>query len=174
MVSDMLSLIAQKNYSFRSLESHGSLSEMGMNIFDGKKKVASFGEIKHSLIKEKQEIHLFGFEIYLDNLDTSFQKRKLQKPSKYPFSTKDINILVNTNITYESLVNTIMEASIKNLRDVSFVDRFINEKIGKDKVSYTLRMKFQSHSSSLTDSEIQGNVEKVFSILKKVYGATQR
>ena len=174
MVSDILSLISQKNYSFQSLDGHDSFSEMGMSIFDGKIRVASFGEIQNSLIKEKQKIYLYGFEIYLDNLDTKLRKKKLQKPSKYPFSTKDINILVNTNITYESLVNTIMEASIKNLKDVSFVDRFINEKIGKDKVSYTLRMRFQSHSSSLTDAEIQGNVEKVFLILKKVYGATPR
>ena len=42
MVSDILSLISQKNYSFQPLDGHDSFSEMGMSIFDGKIRVASF------------------------------------------------------------------------------------------------------------------------------------
>lgn len=174
LVCDILSLISTRKHSFKSIDCPDYFSNLGMDIFDGKKQIASFGEIKSSLLREKQNIYLFGFEIYLDRIDNSVQTKRLVKPSKFPFSTKDINVIVDSKVTYEVLCNTIMLGNIKNLVEVSFVDRFISEKIGKDKVSYTLRMKFQSNSYSLTDEEIQNNIVKIFSMLKHTFGATLR
>ena len=117
---------------------------------------------------------MFGFEIAIDLLDPTPKKMKLRKPSKFPFSIKDLNVIVGSEVSYEDLRTTIMNAKIKDLTDISFVDRFLDKKIGNDKVSYTIRMKFQSTAISLTDKEIQNNIKQIFSVLQGTFNASLR
>ena len=174
LIEDLLSLVSGSKPSFKPIGLHNEFSEIGLDIFNHKKQIGSFGQIKTSLIKEKQRIHLFGFEIGIDLLDSTPKKIKLRKPSKFPFSIKDLNIIVGSEVSYEDLKVTVMNAKIKDLIDISFVDRFLDKKIGTDKVSYTIRMKFQSTTISLTDNEIQNNIKQIFSLLQGKFNASLR
>ena len=174
LMEDLLSLASGSKPIFKPIGPHNEFSEIGLDVFNHKKQVGSFGEIKTSLIKEKQKIHLFGFEIAIDLLDPTPKKMKLRKPSKFPFSIKDLNVIVGSGVSYEDLRTAIMNAKIKDLTDISFVDRFLDKKIGNDKVSYTIRMKFQSTAISLTDKEIQHNIKQIFSVLQGTFNASLR
>ena len=174
LIEDLLSLVSGSKPIFKPIGPHNEFSEIGLDIFNHKKQIGSFGQIKTSLIKEKQRIHLFGFEIGIDLLDSTPKKIKLRKPSKFPFSIKDLNIIVGSEVSYEDLKVTVMNAKIKDLIDISFVDRFLDKKIGTDKVSYTIRMKFQSTTISLTDNEIQNNIKQIFSLLQGKFNASLR
>jgi phenylalanyl-tRNA synthetase beta chain len=93
---------------------------------------------------------------------------------KYPSVERDMSIVVGRDAAYQSIQEGIMGLGISELTEVDLVDVYEGEKIPKDSVSLTLRLKFQDLEKTLTVDRVQDFVDTVLSFLTKSHGAGLR
>ncbi|MDC0062360.1 hypothetical protein OAJ69_05330, partial [Pseudomonadota bacterium] len=104
----------------------------------------------------------------------SFVNPKIIKTSKFPLSTRDINIVIDKSITYKEIDSLISKAAIKHLVSFNLINTFEGRGIPKGFVSMTLRFTFQSNAKSLLESEINSSMQTVLKLLEKKLNAKIR
>ncbi len=93
---------------------------------------------------------------------------------KFPSVERDISIVVDRDLTYGEIQKAVAGLKIAELIDMNLIDVYQGEKIPADKVSLTLRVKFQDPEKTLTMDRVQSFIDTVISNLKKSYGAELR
>ena len=83
--------------------------------------------------------------------------------SKFQFSTRDLSLLVDKNISYSEIVDKIETLKLENLKKVYPIDLFALE----EKNSLTVRFEFQSMEKTLSDEEIENDISKILTILNE-------
>jgi len=140
-----------------------------MNILSGKKVIGALGEIDlavtHKLIKNTA----FGFELYPEEISYNSKVIELKPISKFPSSTRDINILINKSHTYMDVQKILTNGSINFLNNFALVNTFEGKGIPDGLISMTLSFIFQSADKSLKDSEINDSMNQVLRTLKKSF-----
>lgn len=91
---------------------------------------------------------------------------KYTKISKYPIVRRDISILVDKDVPVEKVMSVIDSASPKLLNNLELFDVYHGEGIEILKKSLALGLTFQASSNTLTDEEVEGEVEKILAALK--------
>ena len=71
-------------------------------------------------------------------------------------------------------MNTIYKAGRDNLIHVSLFDVYEAEDVGDQNKSLAFSLKFQSSTATLTDIEVDKDVERILQSLKKAHGSIQR
>jgi phenylalanyl-tRNA synthetase beta chain len=99
---------------------------------------------------------------------------KYKEWSKYPSVQRDIAILVDKGIIYQTIEQSIFKAGVKKLTGVQLFDIFESEKIGVNKKSMAINLTFIDEEKTLTDKEIEGFVQKIVTNLEKEIGASLR
>ncbi len=93
---------------------------------------------------------------------------------KYPSVERDISIVVSRETAYHAIQDGIAGLKIPELTGIDLIDVYEGEKIPRDSVSLTLRLKFQDPEKTLTVDRVQDFVDTVISFLNKSYGAGLR
>ena len=93
-------------------------------------------------------------------------KVKYIKIPKYPPVRRDISILVDKGISAEKVMSVIKTASPKLLYNLELFDVYHGEGIEILKKSLALGLTFQASSSTLTDEEVEGEVENILATLR--------
>jgi len=145
-----------------------------MNIFSGKKVIGALGEIDLAVTKKLIKNTAFGFELYPEEISYNSKVLALKPISKFPSSTRDINILINKSHTYKDVQQTLTNVSISLLNNFVLLNTFEGKGIPDGFISMTLSFIFQSAEKSLKDAEINDSMGQVLSILKKSLGAEVR
>jgi len=96
-------------------------------------------------------------------------EHKYRKVSKYPIVRRDISILVDKELEVEKIMAVIKKASPKLLDNLELFDVYHGEGIELLKKSLALGLTFQASSSTLTDEEVEGEVENVLAALKSKF-----
>ena len=117
-------------------------NENALEIFIGKQKVALIGEIDISVTEKLIKKQAFGFEIYLKKFSLVLIKSKI-KTSKFPHSTRDINIVIDKSVPYEEIENLFKKEKLNSLKTYSLINTFEGKDIPDDSVSMTLRLVFR-------------------------------
>lgn len=104
----------------------------------------------------------------------SQDERKYKKIPKYPLVRRDISILVNKDLPVEKIMATVKKASPKLLDNLELFDVYIGEGIELLKKSLALSLTFQASSSTLTDEEVEGEVENILAALKSDFDVKLR
>ena len=99
---------------------------------------------------------------------------RYQEISKYPAVNRDLSIVVNKALPYESVEKATRAAGIKKLRSISLFDIFESEKIGAGKKSMAVSFTFQDEEKTLTDKEIDGMMNKIITSFEKELNAEIR
>jgi phenylalanyl-tRNA synthetase beta chain len=98
---------------------------------------------------------VFGFEFNVQKLYRHIDPdRRYQPFSKFPYTEKDLAIVVEKNISSADIRKVISEAGGNLLTFVEVFDVYAGESIEKTKKSLAFRLRFQSLERTLTDSEI--------------------
>ena len=142
-------------------------NENALDIFVGKQKIGIIGEIDLSVTEKLIKKPTFGFEIYPEKISLFFKNPKIKKTSKFPSSSRDINIVIDKSIVYQEVENLIHQGAIKYLTSFYLIDTFEGKDIPKGFVSMTLRFTFQSNTKSLLESEINGSMQMILKLLEK-------
>lgn len=170
----MLQTLGIQNVKFQKANCFTAFNENSLDIFIGKQKIGVIGEIELSITEKLIKKAAFGFEIYPEKIPLYFKSPEIKKTSKFPLSTRDINIVIDQSVSYQEVENLIASKNINHLTAYSLLNTFEGKDIPKGSVSMTLRLTFQSVRKSLTDSDISTSMEKVLQILSKTFSVKIR
>jgi len=173
-ISKLFQTLGMQDIKFQKASSQAPFNENAIGIFFGKQKIAVMGEIDLSVTEKLLKNQAYGFLIYPDKIPSSSVNPKILKTSKFPLSTRDINIVINKSISYEEVRSLISLAGIKHLVSFNLIDIFEGKDIPKGSVSMTLRFTFQSKAKSLLESEINSSIQKMLKLLEKRLNAKIR
>ena len=105
-----------------------------------------------------------------------WKNRKIayRAPVLFPSMTRDIALQVPRDVSAENLLKTIRKHSGNTLVQLSLFDVYQSEDVGDSNKSLAFSLKFQSETTTLTDSEVDQDVETILNSLKELHGANQR
>ncbi|MDO8681543.1 MAG: phenylalanine--tRNA ligase subunit beta [Acidobacteriota bacterium] len=115
-------------------------------------------------------------EIDLDALTAESPTDTLRAATlpKYPAVVRDVSILVDDALSAETVRGTIRSAAPATLIQVREFDRYQGKGIPDGKVSLSFRLTFQSVERTLTDEEVQADMQTILDALTRDLGAIQR
>ena len=93
--------------------------------------------------------------------------------SKYPSIARDLSILVSVDARVGDIMQEIQGVDMHLIEDVDLIDEYENEKLDR-KRSLTFRIIFQSTNRTLTDAEVNGDMERIAAVLHKKFSAEVR
>ena len=173
-ISKLLQTLGMQNIELQKVSSQVPFNTNVLGIFIGKQKIGLMGEIDLSVTEKLVKKPVYGFEIYPEKISLSSVNPKIIKTSKFPLSTRDINIVIDKSILYEEVESLISQGIIKHLVSFNLINTFEGKDIPKGSVSMTLRFIFQSNDKSLQESEINGSMQMVLKLLEKRLNAKIR
>ena len=173
-ISKLLQTLGMQNIKFQKASSLMPFNENALDVFIGKLKIAVIGEVDLSVTEKLVKKPAYGFEIYPENISIVSSNPKIKKTSKFPLSTRDINIIIDKSIAYKEVESLISKGSIKFLTSFSLINTFEGKDIPKGFVSMTLRVVFQSNAKSLSESDINGSMQMTLKLLEKRLNAKIR
>ena len=151
--------------------------EMQLVLGSGKKEVAHIGLVPLKTLKKFDlDGKIWHADIKLDVLEKLLSKSSVEitEPPKFPEVRRDLSMLLDKSIQYQSLENLAYETERKILRDVNLFDVFEGEKIGADKKSYALSFVLRDDEKTLTDKEIDKVMQRLMDNFESKLGAVIR
>ena len=170
----LLKTLGLHNAEFHKTSSVTPFNENVLAIFVGKQKIGLIGEIDLSITDKLIKKAAYGFEIYPDKISLFLKNPKIKKISKFPLSSRDINIILDKSISYHEVESLISQGVIKHVTSFNLINTFEGKDIPKGSVSMTLRFIFQSNTKSLLESEINGSIQMILKLLEKRLNAKIR
>jgi len=101
------------------------------------------------------------------------EEREFRPLPKYPSIMRDISLLLGRDTRIGEMLDAIQGASQELIENVDLVDEYADERFG-GKQSVTFRIIFQSETRTLTDAEINVEMEKITRALRKQFKAEIR
>lgn len=123
---------------------------------------------------EKDNFHYLT--IYLDHkIDKNcvLPNFKFSKYSKYPSIRRDISFLINNNIKYQDIIDSIKKNNVQFLEKIILFDMYEGGNIEYGKKSVALGFIFQANRT-LTSKEVEEYISEVRSTLERNYNAEIR
>ena len=137
----------------------------GISLVVGQEKLVEFGIIKKSILKHfdiKQEVLYadFNWNLVLKLINT---KIKFTDIPKYPEVRRDLALLLDENVSFESIYNISRQSEKSLLKNILLFDVYTGNNLPEGKKSYAVSFTIQDHSKTLTEEQI----DKVMSKLQK-------
>ena len=156
--------------SLKSTPTKSALFSEGLTFSLGKTKLAEFGTVKKTILKEfgiKQEV-LFADLNWENILKLSSKKQiKVKDLSKFPSVKRDLALLIPVKTTFKEIYNLAFQTERKLLKEVDLFDVYEGENVPEGKKSYAISFVLQDENKTLEDKQIdkimqklQGNFEK--------------
>ncbi|CAL4319155.1 Phenylalanine--tRNA ligase beta subunit [Buchnera aphidicola (Chaitophorus sp. 3695)] len=98
--------------------------------------------------------HIFAFEIFVKRIPI-LKNNSIQECSFYPYSIRDISIIISNSIAAADVIQECYKISLKNIFKVIIIDIYQGNKIPINKKSLSLRIFFQSIKKNFTYNDIE-------------------
>ena len=148
----------------------------GMTYFVGDRKILEFGLVKKAITKHfdiKQDVFFADFK--WDNVLTLISaKIKFAEINKFPVVKRDLALLINTEVSFQQIYQTVKLADKNIITDISLFDVYEGDKLPEGKKSYAISIKLQDANKTLTDTQIEKIMSKVQTQLANEVGAELR
>ncbi len=144
---------------------HSDVFAEGISLVVGEEKLVEFGIIKKSILKHfdiKQEVLFadFNWNLVLKLINT---KIKFTDIPKYPEVRRDLALLLDENVSFESIYKIARQSEKSLLKNILLFDVYTGNNLPEGKKSYAVSFTIQDHSKTLTEEQI----DKVMSKLQK-------
>ena len=148
----------------------------GISINYGNDVLVELGTVKKSILKYfdiKQEVlHAdFNWDLVLKLLSN---KIKFQDIPKYPEVRRDLALLVDKNVTFESIYNIARQTEKALLKNINLFDVYEGKNLPDGKKSYAVSFVIQDATKTLTDSQIEKIMNKLQTNFQNEIGASLR
>jgi phenylalanyl-tRNA synthetase beta chain len=133
-----------------------------------------------SLSPALEEKYKLKQPVYLAEIDFermarhAFAPIQYQSLPRYPSVERDMSIVVNRDLAFQSIRGGIDGLGIAELTGIDLIDVYEGEKIPAGKVSLTLRLTFQDRQRTLTVDRVQGFIDTVLAYLINTFEAGLR
>ena len=145
----------------------------------------SIGEdiiFKYGLISSLQtsfveiENEVFYAELDFDNIEKHIKTKPkiFKKVSKFPTVSRDISILVDENIKFRNIRESIINVNQSLIKKVALFDVYKGKNLPKGKKSYGISFKISDDTKTLSVKEIDLLVKKIIDKLEKSFEAKLR
>jgi len=94
--------------------------------------------------------------------------------SKFPAVRRDLALIVDKAVTFESLKEVAAKAERKMLKEVGIFDIYEGDKIPEEKKSYALSFVLQDENKTLTDKIIDKAMKRIQQAMERETGAQLR
>jgi len=146
----------------------------GLSFGLGKNKLVEFGMVKTSILKHfdiGQEVIYadFKWDTILDLV--KHNKIKFKTIPKYPEVRRDFALLLDDNVTFESIQKIAKQTEKQLLRQVNLFDVYQGKNLPKGKKSYAVSFTLQDENKTLTDKQIDKIMSKLQNNFEKQLGA---
>jgi phenylalanyl-tRNA synthetase beta chain len=148
----------------------------GIALAIGNDTIVEFGTIKKSVLKHfdiKQDVFFADFNWgAIIKLVTG--KIKYTEISKFPEVRRDLALLVDHAVSFESIYTVAKQTEKSLLKDVSLFDVYEGNNLPEGKKSYAVSFMLQDSTKTLTDEQIDKIMGKIRQNLEKETGAQLR
>ena len=149
----------------------------GQHLNVGKHALVEFGSLKTALLKQfgiSQNVFCANFK--WDNLLKVINQQpiKFKDISKYPEVKRDFSLLINEDVTFESIFKLAKQTENNVLKDVNLFDVYTGDKLPEGKKSYAVSFTLQDINKTLTDTQIDKIMSKIQKRLESELSAELR
>ncbi|MDO5509121.1 MAG: phenylalanine--tRNA ligase subunit beta [Weeksellaceae bacterium] len=92
---------------------------------------------------------------------------KYQNIPQFPSVRRDLALLINNDVTYQSLVDQVNRLGIKEIKNISLFDEYQGDKLPANKKSYALAFELINENKTMNDQEIDAIMQKVIRQMEK-------
>ncbi|HPN38661.1 MAG TPA: phenylalanine--tRNA ligase subunit beta [Melioribacteraceae bacterium] len=150
--------------------------EYGFKIEVNGKVLGIGGKVKKEILHMFEiDQELFSFELNLDFIKNINKKgRNFKELNKFPSVFRDFAFVLEKNIEYIAIIETIFKGSSKLLRDVKLFDIFESDTLGENKRSLAFQLEYYNEERTLTEEEVEKDFWKTIEFVKKEFNAELR
>jgi phenylalanyl-tRNA synthetase beta chain len=138
--------------------------------------LVSLGSVSKKFLKAldiKQEVFYadFNWDLILQSIQT---KLKFKEIPKYPEVRRDLALLVDESVSFQSLYETSLQIEKQLISVVNLFDVYQGDQLPKGKKSYALSFTLQDANKTLTDEHIDKVMQKLIQTFVKEFQAIIR
>ena len=148
----------------------------GIAVACGNDILLEFGTIKKSILKHfdiKQEVLFADFNWNLI-LKLISNKIKFTDIPKYPEVRRDLALLVDNSVTFDTIYDIACKTEKSLLKDINLFDVYQGKNLPEGKKSYAVSFTLQDNTKTLTDEQIDKIMNKLQKNLENEVGASLR
>lgn len=148
----------------------------GIAIISGNDVLVELGTVKKSVLKHfdiKQEVLFADFNWNLI-LKLVSNKIRFTEIPKYPEVRRDLALLVDENISFDSIYKIARQTEKSLLKDINLFDVYSGNSLPEGKKSYAVSFTIQDNTKTLTDSQIDRIMGKLTQNFQTELGASLR
>ena len=128
-------------------------------------------ELKKFGIKSDVYFSTIDLDLFYSSINDNFFNVK--PISKFPKVVRDFSFLINNNILFTDIKNTIISVSPNLISAVSLTDSYTSQKT-KNKTSYSFSVSLNPNQKTMSDKEIKNISEKIVKSVIKQHNAVLR
>ena len=148
----------------------------GIALTVGNDIIVEFGTIKKAILKHfdiKQDVFFADFN-WGAIIKLVSGKIKYTEISKFPEVRRDLALLIDQNVSFESIYKVARQTEKSLLKDISLFDVYEGQNLPEGKKSYAVSFMLQDSLKTLTDEQIDKIMNKIRVNLEKETGAQLR
>jgi len=137
----------------------------GLSLDQGKNKLVEFGLVKKHILKHFDiETEVFYADFNWDTLlkITRAKAVKVSGISKFPEVRRDFALLLDQQVSFESVYNLAKQTEKNLLKEINLFDVYTGKNLPEGKKSYAVSFILQDENKTLTDKQI----DKVMKVLQ--------
>lgn len=138
--------------------------------------LVEFGVVKKSILKHfgiKQEVFYADFN-WAAVLKLMSSKIKYNDIPKYPEVRRDLALLIDQSVTYDSIYKIARQTEKSLLKDINLFDVYEGQNLPEGKKSYALSFTIQDSTKTLEDVQIDKIMDKLKKNFETELGASLR
>lgn len=162
---------------FNEAPTKNDLISEGISLGLGKTVLVDFGLVKKQVLKHfdiNQDVIFadFNWDAILDVVKRN--KITFKSITKYPEVKRDFALLLDDNVTFESIYKLAKQSEKQLLKSVNLFDVYQGKNLPQGKKSYAVSFTLQDEKKTLTDKQIDKIMNKLQSSFERQLGAELR
>lgn len=140
------------------------------------KVIGYFGEV-HPTVEDNYNLGQASYilEIDIEGLANDFKLvPKYSKLPKFPGSSRDIALVVPSDVTNQEIVKVIRKNGGKLLQDIKVFDIYTGKQVEKGFKSVAYNLTFQAQNKTLVDQEVDEAVKFILNVVSSTFKAKLR
>ena len=129
----------------------------------GGKLLATLGVVSRSVNKKMDiDCDVFYADLEWNNLMSAIKKHKVsyEEISKFPEVKRDLALLLDKSVTFADIARIANDTERKLLKNISLFDVYEGKNLPEGKKSYAVSFILQDMNKTLTDTQIDGIMNK--------------
>ena len=146
-----------------------------VDIYSQGKFIGYYGLISSSIMEQTDSLSTYGELNWEAVCSMAFTKEaKFQPVAKYPGSKRDFSLLIDKSVKFSSIEELSFKTAQNILNKVELFDVYQGKNLPEGKISYGISFIFQSLERTLTDSQVDKNMNLLREAFENELGASLR